>query len=468
MFQNMYRKLFLSIFLVLFSTLGFARNLPDFVELTKEAAPSVVNISTTQTIKGNSGIQGFGFPDGIPDIFRDFFEDFGGTPNFGETPDRKAQSLGSGFIISEDGYILTNNHVVENADEIIVSLADRRTFKAKLIGGDKTTDVALLKIDAKNLPKIKLSADDDLQAGEWVFAMGSPFGFDHSVTAGIVSAVGRALPDSNYVPFIQTDVAINPGNSGGPLFNLDGEVVGINSQIYTRSGGYMGVSFSIPINFALNISEQLKNNGSVSRGYLGIIIQSVDADLAESFGMSRAEGALVAQIDPKGPAAKSSLKVGDVILAVDGKKVKTSSDLPLLIGQIKPGKGAKLQVLRDGKNHNIYVTVGQNNTKEASVAKGGKGGSTKNNVLGAQTSNIGADIKQKLGIDGGVQIVELLKDSAAMNAGLRKGDIIVNFAGKEINNNKDLQKALAKVKKSKSYAMRIIRGGNSIFVAIKF
>lgn len=465
MYSNFFKKLTLIITLALVSSITFASSLPNFVNLAKQTAPGVVNISTTQTIKGGS-MQGFGFPEGMPDFFKDFFGDFDGAPNFGERPNRKAQSLGSGFIVSQDGYILTNNHVVENADEIIVSLTDRRTFKAKLIGGDKTTDVALLKIEAKNLPKLKLSASDNLQAGEWVFAMGSPFGFDHSVTAGIVSAVGRALPDSNYVPFIQTDVAINPGNSGGPLFNLKGEVVGINSQIYTRSGGYMGVSFAIPINFALNISEQLKTSGSVTRGWLGIVIQNVDANLAESFGMTRAEGALVAQIDPNGPASKSSLKVGDIILAVDGEKVKTSADLPLLIGQIKPGKGAKIQLLRDGRKRTIYVTIGEKSTNK--IAQSRDKNPTKHNILGAETANINEQTLKEYELKGGVQIVSLTNGGAAMNGGLLRGDIIVSFAGKSIENTKDLQRALNKVKKSKSYPMRIIRGGNSLFVAIRF
>lgn len=459
------KTLILGTFLMMISQISFANNLPNFVDLSKKASSGVVNISTTQTIKG-SGMQGFGVPEGVPDIFKEFFGDgFGG--GFGSpAPDRKAQSLGSGFIVSTDGYILTNNHVVENADEIIVSLADRRTFKAKLVGGDKTTDVALLKIEAKNLPKLKLSASDDLEAGEWVFAMGSPFGFDHSVTAGIVSAVGRALPDSNYVPFIQTDVAINPGNSGGPLFNLEGEVVGINSQIYTRSGGYMGVSFSIPINFALNISEQLKSTGVVERGWLGIVIQSVDANLAESFGMDRAQGALVAQIDPKGPASKSSLKVGDVILAVDGKSVKDSSDLPLMIGQIKPGKGTKLQVLRNGKKHNIYVTVGKSKATKTATINKDKG--EKHNLLGAEISNLSQEIKQEYEIKGGAQITNVLKNGAAQSAGLVRGDIILSLASKEILTVRDLEKALSKVKKGRSYPMRILRDGNSLFVAIRF
>src|SRR5690554_3244448 len=307
-----------------------AANLPDFTQLVESAAPAVVNISTTQTVQKRSSR----IPQEVPEIFRHFFGEL--PEGFEQEPSQQQrQSLGSGFIISDDGYILTNNHVIENADEIVVRLSDRRELIAKLIGSDASSDLALLKIDAKGLPVVTVGNSDKLKVGEWVLAIGSPFGFDHSVTAGIVSAKGRSLPNETYVPFIQTDVAINPGNSGGPLFNLDGKVVGINSQIYTRSGGFMGVSFAIPINVALEVSEQLKDSGRVSRGWLGVLIQEVNKDLAESFGLSKAAGALVAQVMPDGPASKSDLRSGDVITHLDGKPIVLSSDLPQLVGTLK-------------------------------------------------------------------------------------------------------------------------------------
>jgi serine protease Do len=295
-----------------------AADLPDFTQLVEQASPAVVNISTTQKLPDRRVNQQMPDLEGLPPMLREFFER--GMPPQQRSPrgdgrQREAQSLGSGFIISPDGYILTNNHVIADADEILVRLADRSEMKAKLVGTDPRSDVALLKIEGKDLPVLKLGKSQDLKAGQWVVAIGSPFGFDHTVTQGIVSAVGRSLPNENYVPFIQTDVPINPGNSGGPLFNLNGEVVGINSQIYTRSGGFMGVSFAIPIDVAMDVSNQLKSGGKVSRGWLGVVIQEVNKDLAESFGLDKPAGALVAQIQDDGPAAKGGLQVGDVILS---------------------------------------------------------------------------------------------------------------------------------------------------------
>ena len=298
--------------------------LPDFTQLVEQASPAVVNISTTQKLPERRVSNMGQMPDleGLPPGLRDFFErSIPQPPRSGGGRQREAQSLGSGFIISPDGYILTNNHVVADADEIIVRLSDRSEMKAKLIGTDPRSDVALLKIEGKNLPVLKLGKSQDLKAGQWVVAIGSPFGFDHTVTQGIISAIGRSLPNESYVPFIQTDVPINPGNSGGPLFNLAGEVVGINSQIYTRSGGFMGVSFAIPIDVAMDVSNQLKSGGKVSRGWLGVVIQEVNKDLAESFGLEKPAGALVAQVLEDGPAAKGGLQVGDVILSMNGQPI---------------------------------------------------------------------------------------------------------------------------------------------------
>ena len=316
--------------------------LPEFTELVEEASPAVVNISTRQNLpQREAAVQGQ-MPDleGLPPMFREFFER--NVPQMPRGPggrQRDAQSLGSGFIISDDGYVLTNNHVVADADEIIVRLSDRSELEAKLIGADPRTDVALLKVEGKGLPTVKLGKSQALKVGEWVLAIGSPFGFDHSVTAGIVSAKGRSLPNESYVPFIQTDVAINPGNSGGPLFNLDGEVVGINSQIFTRSGGFMGLSFAIPIDVAMDVANQLKSEGKVSRGWLGVVIQEVNKDLAESFGLDKPAGALVAQVLEEGPAAKGGLQVGDVILSLNGQPIIMSADLPHLVGALKPEIG---------------------------------------------------------------------------------------------------------------------------------
>ncbi len=340
--------------------------LPDFTPLVEQASPAVVNISTPQKLPDRAMARGqMGIPDleGLPPGLRDFFERSipRGQGGQGQAPrgqQREAQSLGSGFIISNDGYILTNNHVVADADEILVRLSDRSEHKAKLVGADPRSDVAVLKIEAKNLPTLKLGDSDKLKVGEWVLAIGSPFGFDHSVTAGIVSAKGRSLPNESYVPFIQTDVAINPGNSGGPLLNLQGEVVGINSQIFTRSGGFMGLSFAIPIDVALNVADQLKAGGKVSRGWLGVVIQEVNKDLAESFGLDKPAGALVAQLVEDGPAAKGGLQVGDVILSLNGQSINESADLPHLVGNMKPGDKINLEVIRDNKRQTLSLTIG--------------------------------------------------------------------------------------------------------------
>src|SRR5690606_7984255 len=376
--------------LLLLGQVSLARaELPEFTELVEDASPAVVNISTRQNLpQRDVALQGQ-IPDleGLPPMFREFFER--NIPQMPRSPgggrQREAQSLGSGFIISEDGYVLTNNHVVADADEIIVRLSDRSELEAKLIGADPRTDVALLKVEGKNLPTVKLGSSDELKVGEWVLAIGSPFGFDHSVTAGIVSAKGRSLPNENYVPFIQTDVAINPGNSGGPLFNLDGEVVGINSQIFTRSGGFMGLSFAIPITVALDVANQLKETGKVSRGWLGVVIQEVNKDLAESFGLDRPAGALVAQVLEDGPAAKGGLRVGDVILRLDNHPIVMSSDLPQRVGILKPGTTSRLEVMRDGQRRSLNVTIGALPEEGDPVAmpRGGNGGAERSsNRLG--------------------------------------------------------------------------------------
>ncbi|MGH8353365.1 MAG: DegQ family serine endoprotease, partial [Pseudomonas sp.] len=348
--------------LFLSQALAVRAELPDFTELVEAASPAVVNISTRQKLPARPVVGSPEMPDleGLPPMFREFFER--NIPQVPRNPEggrqREVQSLGSGFIISADGYVLTNNHVVADADEIIVRLSDRSELEAKLIGADPRSDVALLKVEGKGLPTVKLGKSDDLKVGAWVLAIGSPFGFDHSVTAGIVSAKGRSLPNESYVPFIQTDVAINPGNSGGPLFNLEGEVIGINSQIFTRSGGFMGLSFAIPIAVAMDVADQLKTEGKVSRGWLGVVIQEVNKDLAESFGLEKPAGALVAQVLEGGPAAKSGLQVGDVILSLNGLPIVMSADLPHLVGGLKPGDIAKMEVVREGTRKTLQMTIG--------------------------------------------------------------------------------------------------------------
>ncbi|MGH8769225.1 MAG: DegQ family serine endoprotease, partial [Burkholderiales bacterium] len=349
----MFRKTVISFCLLLFVPLaGVAQvqGLPDFTELVEKQGPAVVNVSTTSAAR--SGPQS---PVPEDDPFYDFFRRFGPP----QPRDYEARSLGSGFIISADGYILTNAHVVEAAEDINVKLNDKREFKAKVIGSDKRTDVAVIKIEASGLPAVRIGDPERLKVGEWVLAIGSPFGFENTVTAGIVSAKGRSLPQENYVPFIQTDVAINPGNSGGPLFNLKGEVVGMNSQIYSRTGGFMGLSFAIPIDVAMDITHQLRTAGRVSRGRIGVVIQEVTKELAESFGLPKAAGALVNSVEKGGPADKAGLEPSDVILKFDGKTVNSTSDLPRIVAQTRPGSKATMQIWRKGAARDVTVTVGE-------------------------------------------------------------------------------------------------------------
>ncbi|MCS2610102.1 DegQ family serine endoprotease [Halomonas dongshanensis] len=441
-----------------------AQSLPDFTQLVEDAAPGVVNISTSRTVHRSSpAIQGFGGQD-IPEIFRHFFGDtFPSPPGRGGHGRSEArQSLGSGFIISADGYVMTNAHVVEDADEILVRLNDRRELEAELIGSDVQTDVALLKVDATDLPVLQLGDSDALKVGEWVAAIGSPFGFDHSVTAGIVSAINRTLPSDTYVPFIQTDVAINPGNSGGPLFNLDGEVVGINSQIFTRSGGFMGLSFAIPINVAMNIADQLRDDGQVSRGWLGVMIQPVSRDLAESFGMDDAVGALIADLDPEGPAAQGGLRAGDVILSVDGEAVEQSNALPRLIGRVAPGDEVELRLMRDGEEVTERVELG--NWPDA--GQGGKGAQSQVR-LGIAVSELDDAMRERLDIQGGVMVNEVEPGSVAAAAGLRAGDVLVSVDHRSVSSAEELVSIAESLPSDRAIPLRLYRDGRSLFVALR-
>ncbi len=462
------RVYLIPLFIFCWASLAQAAQLPDFKELVKDTSPAVVNISTIQAAEeGQAHPFGqFRGPNGeeIPEIFRHFFQ----FPDSEKGPRRKSpQSLGSGFIISKDGYVLTNHHVVDGADKVMVRLNDRRVMEAEVVGSDKRADIALLKLDAKNLPTVKVGRSSRLEVGEWVLAIGSPFGFDYSVTAGIVSAKERALANETYVPFIQTDVAINPGNSGGPLFNLDGEVVGVNSQIYTRSGGFMGLSFAIPIDVAMEVADQLKDKGFVTRGWLGVIIQEVNKDLAESFGLDKPAGALVAKVLPGSPAEAAGLREGDVILKFNNVPVILSSDLPHQVGRVKPGANAKVSVMRNGQRRNITVTIGelpderslaQNNSTKKEKSNG--------NRLNLVVAELDEARKDKWNLTSGVVVRRVLK-GAASDAGLMVGDVITMLNGKRINTVADLDKVADDLPVNRAVPMRIVRRGSPLFIPLK-
>ncbi|WP_459251711.1 DegQ family serine endoprotease [Metapseudomonas phytobenefica] len=455
--------------LLLGQTLVARAELPDFTPLVEEASPAVVNISTRQKLPQRSAAQVMPDLEGLPPMLREFFER--NMPPVPRNPQggrqREAQSLGSGFIISRDGYVLTNNHVVADADEIIVRLSDRSELEAKLIGADPRTDVALLKVQGKDLPIVKIGKSDELKVGSWVLAIGSPFGFDHSVTAGIVSAKGRSLPNENYVPFIQTDVAINPGNSGGPLFNLDGEVVGINSQIFTRSGGFMGLSFAIPIDVAMSVADQLKSEGKVSRGWLGVVIQEVNKDLAESFGLDKPAGALVAQVQEGGPAAKGGLQVGDVILSMNGQPIVVSADLPHLVGNLKPGSKIKLEVVRGGSRKTLDMAIGAlPEDGDEMAAAAGDGVERSSNRLGVSVVELTDEQKKALDIQGGVVIKDVQDGPAAM-MGLRPGDVITHLNNQPISSAKAFTQIAKELPKNRSVSMRVLRQGRASFITFK-
>ena len=440
-----------------------AKDVVDVADLVETQGPAVVNISTTRLVKRNAE----GFPFAMPndeemqEFFRRFFPP-GAPDGRGPMQEIPARGAGSGFIVSNDGYILTNAHVVRDADEVEVKLIDKRTFKAKVIGADSRTDVAVLKISASNLPAVKLGDPTKLRVGEAVAAIGSPFGFENSVTAGIVSAKGRSLPSESYVPYIQTDVPINPGNSGGPLFNMRGEVVGINSQIYSRSGGYQGVSFAIPIDVAMEVVGQLKAGGKVSRGWLGVVVQEVTADLAESFRMDRPRGALIAQVLEDGPAARAGLLASDVILTFGGKPVENSGDLPRMVGMAKPGAKIPLQVWRKGKLQDVTVVLGELPGEEQLAGK--SGGKTYSRG-GLALSELTADQRRELRIDHGLLVEEVTGDAA--RAGIRVGDVILAVNNGKVATVEAFRKAMAIVPKGKSAAILVRRGEGSLYIPLK-
>ena len=432
--------------------------LPNFEQIASQQGPSVVNISVSGTVRTRfSGLPGM--PQMDPnDPFYDFFRRFQAPAPQGNMP---THGLGSGFIVSPDGVVLTNAHVVADADEVIVKLTDKREFKAKVIGIDKPSDIAVLKIDAKDLPAVRIGDPQQVRVGEWVVAIGSPFGFENSVTAGIVSAKSRSLPDDNYVPFLQTDVAINPGNSGGPLFDLNGEVIGINSQIYSQSGGYQGLSFSIPIDVAMKVEKQLLDHGKVSRGRLGITIQEVNQELANSFGLANPAGALVSAVEAGSPAEKAGIESGDVILKFNGKEVVSSKDLPSMVADITPGKTARVEIWHAGKAREVSVDVGE--MKTASNTEEKSGGSAKGG-LGLALRPLTPDERKEAEVAEGL-LVENVDDGPAAKAGIQSGDVILSVNGEKVGSVAKLRSLVAK--HDKSVALLVLRGNSTMFVPIQ-
>ena len=446
------------------------RTLPDFTDLVDQVGPSVVNIRTLEKVKASAA-------GGADEQMLEFFKRFGipVPPNMPRAPrpdssqpdEDQPRGVGSGFILTSDGFVMTNAHVVEGADSVIVTLTDKREFKAKIVGSDKRSDVAVVKIEATGLPAVKIGDIGRLRVGEWVMAIGSPFGLENTVTAGIVSAKQRDTGD--YLPLIQTDVAINPGNSGGPLINMRGEVVGINSQIYSRSGGFQGISFAIPIDEAVRVSDQLRINGKVTRGRIGVQIDQVSKEVAESLGLAKNQGALVRGVESGAPADKAGIEAGDIIVKFDGKTIDKASDLPRIVGNVKPGTKATVTVFRRGATKDLVVTITEveadKPARKASApqAKPPVAGPAK--VLGLAVSEITDAQKKELKIKGGVKIDAV--EGAATRAGLREGDVIVSIANTEVDNVKAFEAALAKLDKTKSVTLLVRRGEMAQFVIIK-
>ncbi len=448
-----------------------ARSLPEFADLVEENGKAVVNISTRQKVASahswnklreelGDGLQ---IPEGSPfsELFKHFLGEGGGIPR----QQQEAASLGSGFIISENGFIITNHHVVEGADEILVRLSDKRELSAKIIGSDKFSDIALLKVEASELPVVTIGDSDKLRVGDWVLAIGSPFGFDHSATAGIVSAKGRSLPRANYVSFIQTDVAINPGNSGGPLFNLDGEVIGINSQIYSRTGGFMGLSFSIPVEVAMDVVKQLKRTGTVSRGWLGVYIQEITHEIAQSFNLDKPVGALVSQVIEYSPAEKAGFRAGDVILSFNQKPIFDSSDLPPLVGRVPVGSRTKVDILRNGHKKTLVVVIEELPSENQPIAAA-KTKPSSSNRIGVEVIDLDADSLKTLGRRG-VLVRKVVAGSAADQSGLMAGDVLLQLDRKNVKNVVDFRKKVANLPIGRMIPVLVHRQGADQFIVMK-
>jgi serine protease Do len=443
-------------------------SLPDFTPLMKIDGPAVVNVITTNKARGarpRGGAQSPRADDPMAEFFRRFMP--GGPDGGGQAEQQPRGGLGSGFIISADGYILTNAHVVADFDDVTVRLADaKREFKAKVIGVDKRTDVALIKVDAKDLPTARLGNSSQLEPGQWVAAIGSPFGFANTITAGIVSATGRSLPDETYVPFIQTDVAVNPGNSGGPLINLKGEVVGINSLIYSRTGGYMGVSFAIPIEVALDVAKQLQKNGKVTRGRMGVGVQPLTKELAQSFKLDPTSGGLVTTVEPGSPAERAGLKPGDVILSYNGKKIEETNELPRLVAVTKPGEKADLELWRNGKRERTTVTVGEF-PNEVKTADSGQGPAKESSSeLGLAVRDLAPDERKALGVDFGL-VVEDVTSGPAAGSPIQPGDVILAVNQDRFRSREEFKKLIAQRKKGESVALLVRRGESALYVPME-
>lgn len=433
-----------------------ANNLPDFASLVANEGKAVVNIAVKSAVRPASLSQQPDL-DQIPEQYRRFFQQPG--PEQRRSPNRQS-GVGSGFIVSDDGYILTNAHVVDNAAEITVRLRDRSEMKAELIGLDELTDVALIKVDSDELPVVRIAPSDDVAVGEWVLAIGSPFGFDQTATQGIVSAVSRNLPSANYVPFIQTDVAVNPGNSGGPLFNTDGEVIGINSQIYSSTGGYQGLSFAIPIDIAMNVAEQLKENGQTSRGWLGVGIQDVSPELAQSFGLDRVTGALVSSVSDNSPAAQGGIKEGDIILEFNSKAVKRSGELPSLVGAVRSGEQAQITVFRNGANKELSVIIGKRGQESVASA-------TVQDTLGMSLAALNEDELEQFDIEHGVRVIDLESQSIAAKSGVLLNDVIVQLNGKTAKTVDNVLAAVEDLPVGQPVPVLVYRGENALYLTLR-
>lgn len=447
--------------------------LPDFTELVERSGPAVVNIRTTEKVKNGQGMPGV-----EDEEMQEFFRRFFGVPipprqqpdrpprghKPGHSEDEVPRGVGSGFIISADGFVMTNAHVVDGADDVYVTLTDKREFKARIIGADKRTDVALVKIEGSNLPRLTLGDSGKIKVGEWVIAIGSPFGLDNTVTAGIVSAKARDTGD--YLQLIQTDVAVNPGNSGGPLINMRGEVIGINSQIYSRSGGYMGISFAVPIDEALRVADQLKASGRVTRGRIGVQIGEVTKDVAESLGLPKAQGALIQRVEPAGPAEKAGLEAGDIILKFNGAAIERSSDLPRMVGGTKPGTHSTVTLWRKGASRDISLTVGEMEAEKI-VKKDEKKAKPEQsaNALGLVVSDLAETQKKELKIDGGVAVDAA--EGAAARAGLRAGDVILRLNNIDVKDARQFNALVAKLEPKKLAVVLVRRGDSSQFVPVR-